>query len=62
MVLESRQGNGDGIMKEIEEIVGWLDTLPQAYDNGLTDIGKGNKTWDMFFNKTQRLKELLKVA
>lgn len=47
--------------KEIKEIIGWLDTLPQAYDNGITDIGEGEKTWDMFYDKIQELKKLLGI-
>lgn len=49
-------------LKEMEEIIDWLNMLPQAYDEGLTDIGVGDKhkTWRMVFEKTNRLKELFK--
>lgn len=45
---------------ELDDIFNWFDMLPQAYDEGLTDIGKGNKTLTMIFEKAQRWKDLKK--
>lgn len=42
-------------IKKVEKLLEWFDALPQFYDEGFTDIGKGDKTWNMYWKNIREL-------